>query len=336
MNSIGHNSDPGLRDPGWYATHRNMLTHPIVGICKPVDPVDPSRGSASRFEAWHWLISNAAYGERPWVNKGRMQLLQPGQVVGGRAYLANVWNWSEKTVRVFLKQLYREHMITLGVDEIRGQQRSNTANVITLCNYLRYQLSDSSESLPVGPAKGQQGASTGPAKGHIENKGTKEQEDIFAASAAASDGIADRGGINRRAAREGFALWQSLAQRTGLPVPRDTSFDVYGQKIAARMFEHAAPPKGVEEMLAVWQQALANVERSSFLRGMTKETFRADLKFLCQRESFDRLITGGYGNGAHAGPGGGATAGTAQREADRRKLAAIIGDAGNPTPRDDV
>lgn len=180
-----HNGGPVLRDAGWYATHRDMLTHPIVGAGQPVKPDDPRRGSYSKFEAWHWLIANAAYGEREWNNKGRRQTIAPGQLVAGRVHLSGVWNWTEKTVRVFLKQLLDEHMITLATDEIRGQQRANTCNIITLCNYLRYQLGEDERRNDLGPAKGQQGASEGPAKGHIENKETnKQEEDIRAADAA--------------------------------------------------------------------------------------------------------------------------------------------------------
>lgn len=175
MSKIGDNGGPPLRDPGWYATHRDMLNHPIVGIGKPVKPADPTRGSVSRFEAWHWLIANCAYGQRDWFNKGQKQTLQPGQVVAGRAYLANLWNWTEKTVRVFLKQLLDEQMITLATDAIRGQQRANTANIITLCNYLKYQLGDDEAQTTEGPAKGQSGASEGPAKGQIEYKETNKQ-----------------------------------------------------------------------------------------------------------------------------------------------------------------
>jgi hypothetical protein len=127
--------------------------------------------------------------------------------------------------------------------------------------------------------------------------------------------------MNRRAAREAFELWQQTAKRTGLPVPRETSFDVFGKKMAARMYEHAEPPKGVEQMLAVWKTALANVERSSFLRGMTAAAFRADLKFLCQRESFDKVLTGGFGNGAHA-----ATGKSGPSSENLRRLDLIAGD----------
>lgn len=47
-------------------------------------------------------------------------------------------------------------------------------------------------------------------------------------------------------------------------------------------------------------QALANIERSSYLTGKNDRGWRADLDFMLQAKSFDRLHDGGYGNGRHA------------------------------------
>lgn len=139
--------------------------------------------------------------------------------------------------------------------------------------------------------------------------------DIFTPLPPKGD-VGDRAAINRAAAKTAFGQWQDAARRCGLPVPRDSSFTTWGRKIAARMYEHAEQPKGVSDLLAVWASALANVERSSFLRGQTSAGFRADIKFLCQAESFAKLIDGGYGNGAHA-----KSAGSVRSSAD-----AIVGD----------
>jgi hypothetical protein len=52
-----------------------------------------------------------------------------------------------------------------------------------------------------------------------------------------------------------------------------------------------------------WMQALANIEKSSFLTGGSKDGWRADLDFLVQAKSFGKVHDGGYGNGRHrAGP----------------------------------
>jgi hypothetical protein len=49
-----------------------------------------------------------------------------------------------------------------------------------------------------------------------------------------------------------------------------------------------------------WMQALANIERSSYLTGGNKDGWRADLKFLLRPDNFHKVYEGGYGNGRHA------------------------------------
>lgn len=338
--TYGHNGGPKLTSPrgGWIAVSRDLRDHWLVGFGQPVEPADPSRPrTLSRSEAWIDLLMECRYEAGTVSNGGQKMEIKPGQLVGAVSWLAHRWNWTPKTVRTFLDKLENDGMLERdapGSDQ--GQQKGKQAAVLTICNFKDYQVVDEVKGQAKGPAEGKHGASKGQAEGNNnkDNKGTKEQEDLLAASAASADQVEDRKALNRKAAREGFELWQDTAKRCGLPVPRETSFDVYGKKIATRMFEHAEPPKGVEEMLAVWKLVLAAVERSSYLRGMIKPDFRADLKFLCQRESFAKCLDGGFGNGAHAGAS--PVAGSAQREADRRKLAAIIGDAVNPTPRGDA
>jgi len=174
MSNIGHNGPE--RGSGWFALSRELIDHPVVGFGNPVKPADPRQGAYSRAEAWIWMIANASYHERTFMNKGRLQTLLPGQIVGGRKFLAETWNWTEQTVREFLKRLRLEMMITLETDVIRSSkttsrpgadqnqtrttnrnhQRTNTANVITLCNYINYQLTLDEEQPPQQPANNQQ------------------------------------------------------------------------------------------------------------------------------------------------------------------------------------
>jgi uncharacterized protein YdaU (DUF1376 family) len=93
-------------------------------------------------------------------------------------------------------------------------------------------------------------------------------------------------------ALDAFHAYNDLAQRAGLPLAR-TLTPQRRKGIQARMREHGGPQ--------AWQDALANIERSAFLRGHNNRRWRADLDFMIQPKSFTRLIEGGYGNGAHAG-----------------------------------
>lgn len=192
---IGHNSAPGwARNPGgWIAVSRDIRNHPLVGFGLSVPPHDPSRGSSSRNEAWMDLIMMAAFKPQAVVNRGRETMLDVGQLVGARSWLANRWNWSEKTVRWFLHALAEDGMITWS-NRLHGQvagrnglsegpatgpaprpaqgpaNRSpgeNACNVITICNYRDYQFYTDAIEEYLGGIKGQQsGQQKGQQKGH--------------------------------------------------------------------------------------------------------------------------------------------------------------------------
>lgn len=316
MSGIGHNRPPAFTgESGWVRIDRAIRAHWLVGFGQPVPPADPDRGSHSRSEAFVDLIMECRYEAGTVNNGGRKMILYAGELVGAVSWLASRWNWTPKTVRGFLDRLEADGMIRrihrnpdgddVGTD--RGNHQGKQAAVLSICNFETYQLVADTEGQAQRQAKGKQGASKGQAEGNNtkDNKGTREQEeDIDSSKSRDPDPLAgkavDRAAINRDAAKAAFAKWQDVARECGLPVPRDTTFPVVGKKIASRMYEHAAAPKGAAEMLAIWDLALANVQRSGFLRGQTQAGFRADLKFLCQRESFAKLIDGGYGNGAHA------------------------------------
>lgn len=343
MSRIGDNGGPPLDWSdygGFIAEARASRDHPIIGYGKQVTPADDSRGFCySVNEAWRDLLHECKYQDGRVMNGGRMMDIRRGELVGAISWLAYRWNWTPKTVRRFLDRLEADGQISrfmAGPDGSRiGTERGNhggkQAAIISVCNYDKFNPLSTWEGQASGQAEGKQGASKGQAEGKRLNKETKKQEDIYAANAADAQPVEDRKAINRAAARQAFAAWQDMARICGLPVPRDSSFDVYGQAIAARMYEHADAPKGEADMLAVWRQALANVERSSFLRGMTQAQFRADLKFLCQRQSFDKLLSGGYGNGAHA-------TGTSSIISDEiRKMRAMAGDGPRVIgPREDA
>jgi len=171
MSNIGHNGGPRDSSDGWFVLHRSMIDHPVVGFGQPVKPADPRRGSYSRAEAWIWLIQEASYSEHVFHGTDFSVTLEAGQLVGGRKHLSDVWNWTEKTVRGFLGKLQAELMITIVTDQIRAKRRANSPQVLTLCNYLQYQLRELVEGPTEGPTKGQRRANAGPTKGQTINKG---------------------------------------------------------------------------------------------------------------------------------------------------------------------
>jgi hypothetical protein len=92
--------------------------------------------------------------------------------------------------------------------------------------------------------------------------------------------------------RDAVEAWNDLARRCKLPVAK--TLDASRRKsVAARLAEGG--PDG-------WDEALAGVERSAFCRGLRLDkggrSFRADLDFVCQPQSFRRLREGFYGDDA--------------------------------------
>lgn len=128
----------------WVRVSVEMLNHPAL-----------DHGPFDRRSAWLWLITNAATRDKTVNHKGKPFPLKRGQVLAGRAYLASVWNWSEKQVRLFLELLASENMVE------KGQSNGHFANVLTISNYGKYQDVVGKRD----QKEGQSAASAGPEQG---------------------------------------------------------------------------------------------------------------------------------------------------------------------------
>ena len=213
MSELGHNS--GMR---WIALSVDARFHPIIGCGRTVKPADPSKDAWSRFEAWIDLICEASWKQREVTNKGRTILLERGELMAARGWLAQRWNWTEKQVRGFLEKLEAEFMVqpvqrdekatdskagqqqgsTKVLDFVRqkGQQKQNLVKVLSICNYDLYQTAQelnkllegqrkiNDEVLQPDQQKGQQRASKGPElyQDNKDNKKTSHTRETAGAS----------------------------------------------------------------------------------------------------------------------------------------------------------
>jgi hypothetical protein len=183
----------------WIAVSRDMRGHPVVGFGKRCRPAKGETFGYSRAEAWQDLVMEAQYKRSRADICNATVWLEVGQLLGARDFLAKRWNWTEKAVRTFLDRLEAEYMIrreqpnpgpatgqpevsfrsttSQKRDHLKGQLNSaktkSLPNLITICNYSRYQqlaeaISDyvsdakrASQEASYGPAMGQLGASEG-------------------------------------------------------------------------------------------------------------------------------------------------------------------------------
>jgi hypothetical protein len=189
MRRIGDNNPPADQNGGWIAVRRAMRDHWLVGFGQPVKPCDPDRGAYSRAEAFIDLIMECRYEAGTVNNNGRKMRIQPGQLLGAVSWLASRWNWTPKTVRGFLDKLEEDHMIERGEAETHpgpehsstglkpGNQKGRFANIISICNYALYQISDKTQGQVPGQVEGGLRAGSGPDEGNIykDNKGTRKQ-----------------------------------------------------------------------------------------------------------------------------------------------------------------
>lgn len=163
-----HSSD--MTNPGnWIALSRDVREHPVVGAGQPVKPANPARGAWSRMEAWFDLLCLAQFKPSRVNNKGEVQTLEVGQLMGAIPYLAGRWNWTEKTIRVFIATLERAEMISSNQGRQPAGVANNKCRVVTISNYRKYQLiGDAIEehlSRLKGQARGRHTAGEGQAKG---------------------------------------------------------------------------------------------------------------------------------------------------------------------------
>ena len=149
-----------MTERGYIAIARGALNHPISGASKPY----------SRFEAWVWLLEQAAFKPvRVRVSNGHSHsalTIKRGQLSHSLRYMATAWGWTVKSVRTFLARLESDTQI--------GTQKGTAQTLITICNYETYQNAASYKGTQGGTQKGTQGAR----KGHKEEKGNKETKDI--------------------------------------------------------------------------------------------------------------------------------------------------------------
>ena len=100
----------------------------------------------NRPSAWLWLLSNAAYREGVDIATGVH--LEPGQLIASLRFLAREWGWSKDKVSRFLKKLEGAEMIeraTANATATATASATPTAtgeNVLTICNWAKYQGSD--------------------------------------------------------------------------------------------------------------------------------------------------------------------------------------------------
>lgn len=291
MRRIGDNRGPSLNpsEGDWVKIKRSSRWHHLVGFGQPVPACDPERGAFSRGEAWQDLIMECNYCDGSVMNKGRRMTLRPGQLLGAVSWLASRWNWTPKTVRVFLDKLSDEGMVEFVFDSEapkQGKHQGNQARIIEVCNYSRYQYVEEAEGPSLGQAKGKRGASEGQQYKEEDLK-TLRQED---SPLPPKGGVVDP--IPKTRSRRGFTaddmaltseavdLWNATATRLGMAHCHSFT-DARRRRLLNRLSDIGG--------LDPYRVALTAIDRVPFLMGRIppkpgQAPFRLDIDRLLQTE----------------------------------------------------
>lgn len=166
----------------WVAIDRDVRFHPVVGFLD--EDGTPRRGVVvCEMVAWLDLVMEANWRDREVNNKGKVMVIERGQLMAARNWLARRWGWSEDKVRWFFKKLATEGMITIPAPKTtqpvsvnraqsKPQRRAHFANVITICNYNTYQAACELDAL----LSTQTNTQSTPKQHPHHNKETREQK----------------------------------------------------------------------------------------------------------------------------------------------------------------
>lgn len=292
---LGHNGGEPIAEQGdteeragnWFAVSRDIFTHHVVGI---------RNRPYTDFEAWLSLIAMATYETKKETNKGTTIVLDPGDLMAAHAYLAQRWQWTVAKVRWFLNRLHTEAMIARHCANQDSRRNNNQIQVITICNYAKFQLVKSAEQQAKRQA-GQQ-ASDKPA--------TSQQQESNNETINPEEDKPPRRGPSSLDALRAFEQYNAVALHLGLR--QASKFTPERQKkITARLNVYGEDG---------WKHALGQIQKSSFLRGHNDRGWRADLDWMLQASSFGKLYDGVYED-KPAKQANGSYAGLSQEQRDR-------------------
>lgn len=185
---------------GRYWMERGWMDHPAF------------RGEPyTRAQAWCWLIENAAWKPHRVLVGGKIITLNRGQLSYSIRYLATAWDWRRSRVDRFIKNLVAETMVDTRCSKT-GTASGTAQNVITICNYDKYQYREEPSGTANGTMLGQQRDSSGTNK----NKGNKGKKDMVDPVGAAFE-----------------RFWDTYPSRGPASNPKKLALDAFRRKVDA-------------------------------------------------------------------------------------------------------
>ena len=225
---------------------------------------------------WVWLLCAARWKPSRIMVDGEEIALERGQVFVSIRTFAAETGVSKGVAERFLRDLKSGTMVET-VNKTRG-------TLITICNYNEYQdfdayreTADKTDSKTV---TGQQRDSDGTAAGHKRNQTKPDKPEIPDESKEVKVMLMTPPALVDQA----FEYFCQTMQGSNISIPRKLTAD-RKRNLKARIVEHG------EQAVA---EAMLKMRDSDFCNGNNDRGWTADIDFLCQPKSFNRLLEDFY------------------------------------------
>lgn len=235
---------------GWYAVRRGITKHPIFHK-KP-----------ERLAVWMWLLDNACWKDTQHDIKGKTITVKRGQVCASERHISEECGVGYQVVRTLFKRLQDEHMINAEV--------THGKNVITLCNYEKYQnVENNDNALTNAPV--------------TQEQRTKEQDNK-------SSSLRSEDKTSSAMLDEAVETFNAIAEKSGWPSVRALT-DRRKSALKARI----ADLGGIEG----WRELLTKAAASDFLCGRvvrSGEPFKLKFDWITNPTNAAKVAEGNYDN----------------------------------------
>lgn len=264
---------------GWVRIEDSLLNHPAFND-------DDERMK------WVRMIHRAAREEITVRYRGRLIFLLPGQFAMTLRDMAKLFSWSKSKTERFLKRLEIGTNAETENEPMISVSNETGVNVITICNYYKYQISfKSNRTQNKHENETVKETQSGTSAGHKrDTSGTRKETNKQINNNIPPTPHTKAKEVKRIAKAEksqteiAYAEYCKLAKGLDLPVPRGLSAK-RKTAIGLRLGEH-----GID----VWGEALSKIRGSPMLRGDNPRAWCVSLDWLTNPSNFMKVIEGNY------------------------------------------
>lgn len=252
---------------GWIKISRDIVNH-WLWQDKPF----------SRGQAWIDLVLLAAWKDRAFYVRGIRVEQHRGDVCVSVREMCERWGWSNgKTIR-FLNELETEHQIT--------QQKSNVINTISIVNYDKYQIGNTTDETTNQTTDEITNDITDSTTNkelikNKENKNVKEQSKIALSGCDATS--TQQEAVNY----EKLVVFFNEKTNGCFGKLRSPLGETRKKQIRARVATFGK--KALEEVII-------KASESDFLKGNNKRGFVASFDWIIKPNNFEKILSGNYDN----------------------------------------